>query len=253
MELAATASDPNDMLDKPRWKLQVLLGTQRQHAGGWHGDVLANKIREILLDKCPDAFGRDVCDKKITAWGPVGYTSVKECILGPVRREFYRDDANLVLEIYSSYFPADNPGLRDLFINHVAEVFGSTSDLKVNQYEVKLVNAGSHSCADKRSWNRFANAPDRVEISLSPPPYEDLDTNPHLYVRLSLNRNAVEGKFDCVGSVKAADEVAPPGRIAAYSRLINRPVWGWTYCPTREVSGDCKWYNPPSFKFCDPW
>lgn len=188
LELAAATANGDTSSDE-RWKLQVTIGHERQHAGGWTGQRLANQMRNILLEKCPDKFGRHVCDAAAYGWGPVGYTNVQKCGITKTFRGFYRDDAELVLEVYSHLFPENAPGLRDLLINHVAEVFGATTDLKVNQYEVSLKNAGCNSCGCiEKTWNRFANAPDRVEVSLSAPPYEDLDNSPHLFVRSTSTR-----------------------------------------------------------------
>jgi hypothetical protein len=66
-----------------------------------------------------------------------------------------------------------------------------------------------------------------------------LENYPHLFVRFNLNKDAVEGKWDCVGSIKAVDKVAPPKRIETYANLIGRPVWGWTDCPNKAINGDC--------------
>jgi hypothetical protein len=140
--------------------------------------------------------------------------------------------------------------LRDELIQHVADAFGKSSELKVNCYEVHLKRSEA-SIYDK--WYHFCNAPDSVEVSLSPPG----DTEEEfamLRVRLSFNGATTEGKFDCVGSITAIDSIAPASRLQKYSGIMHdADVWKWTHCRSKAVDGDC---TPPpriSMRACGGW
>jgi hypothetical protein len=124
--LTAMAFAGDDPSGPERWKLQVSLGSERSHVQeqGYH---LYLKIREILEYKCKEnAYGRDVCDQSEYSWGPVNYNSINNC--GVFKRGFCRDDSRHVLQVYSSNFPSASPGMREMFIEHVASVFGATVD-----------------------------------------------------------------------------------------------------------------------------
>jgi hypothetical protein len=224
------------------WKLQVLLGSKRSHVdfASLSANDLYGKIRDVLEYKCKkNSYGRDTCEQDEYTWGPVQYNSINSC--GAWKRGFCRNDARHVIQVYSNNFPSSMPGLREVFISHVADVFRATVLDGKNQYSLHLHDGSKTKICGFQDfdWYSFANAPNKVEISLSPPPYEDLEQYPHLFVRFNLNKDAVEGKWDCIGSISPVDKVAPPERVETYSHLIGKPVWGWTDCPSKEIDGDC--------------